>query len=161
MAVSHVHLLVYMNSCFTCTSVADFRDHKSVTTYLVSSQNLWTTKYHHTSCIITNSIWNLQYHHTLFSQRLCVDHNISPHIQYHYKLLYVLYSITTHQVSSQSLCMDHPVTPQHTATVTHHCVCCKCIPSLPAFKLLNLRTVKCHCPVAIMVAMITVMTYGK
>lgn len=64
-AVSHVHLLVYMNGCFTCTSVAAFRDHNSITTHLVSSQTLWTTKYNHTSCIITNSIWTLQYHHTL------------------------------------------------------------------------------------------------
>jgi hypothetical protein len=129
---------IITNSCMDYTVSPHIKYHHKV--------YVWTTQYHHTSSIITNS---------------CVDYTVSPHIKYHHKLLYGLHSITTHQVSSQSLCMDHPVSPQHTAPVTHHCVCCKCIPSHPAFKLLNLRRVKCHCLVAITVAMMTVTTYGK
>ena len=85
-ADSHACLLVYMNGCFTCISVAAFRDHNNITTHLVSSQALWTTKYH-TSCIITNSVWNLQYHHTSsIITNSCMDGTVSPHAKYHHKI---------------------------------------------------------------------------
>jgi len=101
---------------------------------------------HHISCIIRNSVWILQYHHTL---------------SIFTKAFYGPKCITTQPVSSQNLCMDHPVSTQQATPVTHHCVCCMYVPSLPTLKLLNLRTLKCHCPVAITVSMMTVMTYGK
>jgi len=127
MSALHVHLLLPLGSI--TVSPHTLCHHKlyglqNITIHLVLSQTLyglavsphikylykgfvWTIMYHHTSSIITNS---------------CMDYTVSPHIQYHHKLLYGLYSITTHQVSSQSLCMDNPVLPQHTAPVTHHCV---------------------------------------
>jgi len=143
-AASHIHLLVYMNSCFTCTSVAAFRDHNSITTHLVSSQTLYGT------CSITTHPVS---HKHLYGWYRITTHQVSSHtlvwmVQYHH----------TSSIITKSLYEPSSIT---TAPVTNHCVCCMCILSLPEFKLLNLRTLKCHCPVAITVAMMTLMTYGK
>jgi hypothetical protein len=199
-AASHIRLLVYMNSCFTCTSLGLYEQlvhthtHLLVLLHMYICWCMWTVALHvhlllplgtitvspHTLC--HHKLCGLQ--NILYYYKLYMDLAVSPHIKYLHKgFVWTIICITTHplssqtlvwtiqyhhkssimtyQVSSRSLCMDHPVSPQHTAPVTRHNVCSKCIHSLPAFKLLNLRTVKCHCPVAITVAMMTVTTYGK
>jgi hypothetical protein len=111
MAGSHVQLLVYMNGCFTRTSVAAFRDHNSITTHLVSSQTLWTTKYHHTSCIITNCMDYKISPHILYYHKLYMDLAVSPHIKYLYKGF--VWTIMYHHTSTiiTNSCMDYTVSP--------------------------------------------------
>jgi hypothetical protein len=70
-----------------------------------------------------------------------MDYTVSLHIKYHHKVF--VWTIQYHHSTS------------YTSLYVMYC-----IPSLPAFELLSLRTLKCHCPVATMVAMMTVMTYG-